>query len=99
MDLTFVTPCRKTIQTPCSVYFHQRKKKVSTIPGLDPSDDKLGNIGEIHDAGSMHEFLVQVRGSCLTQMKFSGPKFILPYFSNEKTAGCNLLRYNIDRLV
>jgi hypothetical protein len=30
------------------------------VPGLDATDDKLGNIGEIRDAGSMQEFLTQV---------------------------------------
>ena len=33
---------------------------MSTVPGLDVTNEKLGNIGEIRDAGSMHEFLTQV---------------------------------------
>eukprot|EP00094_Tigriopus_californicus_P006858 TCALIF_06607-PA protein Name:"Similar to RIOK2 Serine/threonine-protein kinase RIO2 (Homo sapiens)" AED:0.17 eAED:0.17 QI:0/0.66/0.7/0.9/1/1/10/104/975 len=35
-------------------------KKQCSVPGLEPSDDKLGNIPDITQAGSFHEFLVDL---------------------------------------
>ena len=33
---------------------------MSTVPGLDPSDDSKGNLEDINAAGSFHEFLVDL---------------------------------------
>ena len=33
---------------------------MSTIPGLDPSDDVKGNLDDINDAGSFHQFLIEL---------------------------------------
>ena len=40
--------------------FFQKSRQVSTIPGLDPSDDIKGNVDDISAAGSFHEFLVNL---------------------------------------
>ena len=33
---------------------------MSTIPGLDPSDDVKGNLEDINDSGSFHQFLIEL---------------------------------------
>jgi len=38
-------------------YFMPSGRRVTTVPGLAPSDEKLGNIPNIADAGSLPEFL------------------------------------------
>ena len=35
---------------------------MSTIPGLDPSDDVKGNLEDINDSGSFHQFLIELHG-------------------------------------
>ncbi len=40
----------------------QRIAKVSTVPGLDPRDNETGNIQDIPEAGSFHEFLSDLHG-------------------------------------
>ena len=40
--------------------FFQKSRQISTIPGLDPSDDIKGNLDDISAAGSFHEFLVNL---------------------------------------
>lgn len=33
---------------------------MSTVPGLNPRDEVTGNVDDISDAGSFHEFLVDL---------------------------------------
>merc|ERR1712141_323850 len=42
------------------IYFSPRSGRISTVPGLDPSDNLEGNIQDISAAGSLHEFLVDL---------------------------------------
>ena len=36
------------------------RQRISTIPGLDPTDDELGNIPDISRHGSFHSFILDV---------------------------------------
>lgn len=43
----------------CAVlYLYPSSRRASGIPGLNPTDDKDGNLQDIVDRGSLHEFLV-----------------------------------------
>ncbi|XP_072027850.1 cytochrome P450 20A1-like [Amphiura filiformis] len=42
------------------IYLYPGSKRVTTVPGLDPSDPKDGNIPDIGKAGSMHDFLMDL---------------------------------------
>lgn len=58
------------------IYFYPGSAKVSTIPGLDPSDTREGNLPEIIAAGSLHEFLVKLHKEHGPIASFwYGPKF------------------------
>ncbi|XP_013091417.2 cytochrome P450 20A1-like [Biomphalaria glabrata] len=41
------------------IWIYPSSKKVTTIPGLDPSTTEDGNLSDIARAGSLHEFLVE----------------------------------------
>ncbi|XP_071812073.1 cytochrome P450 20A1-like [Apostichopus japonicus] len=58
------------------IYFYPGSAKVSTIPGLDPSDSKEGNFPDIAAAGSLHEFLAKLHADHGPIASFwYGPKF------------------------
>ncbi|KAK2152271.1 hypothetical protein NP493_2494g00009 [Ridgeia piscesae] len=40
------------------MYLYPRSTKVTTVPGLDASDEVLGNLPDLKKAGSVHEFLM-----------------------------------------
>ena len=42
-----------------SNYF-QRSRNPTSVPGLDPSDEASGNLNDIAQAGSFHEFLQEL---------------------------------------
>ncbi|XP_013399187.1 cytochrome P450 20A1-like [Lingula anatina] len=42
------------------IYLYPGSRKVTSIPGLDPSDPNDGNLADIAKAGSLHEFLVEL---------------------------------------
>ncbi|XP_035663707.1 cytochrome P450 20A1-like [Branchiostoma floridae] len=42
------------------LYLYPGPNKITTIPGLEPSDPKDGNLGDIGRAGSLHEFLLKL---------------------------------------
>nr|AKH03540.1 cytochrome P450 20A1 [Paracyclopina nana] len=59
-------------------YLAPRSKNVTTIPGLDPSDDISGNIDDITAAGSFHEFLVDLHDKFGPVASFwYGPKYCI----------------------
>lgn len=41
-------------------YLYPGSRRATTIPGLDPSDSKEGNLPDIRKAGSIHQFLKQL---------------------------------------
>ncbi|CAL1534074.1 unnamed protein product [Lymnaea stagnalis] len=41
------------------IWLYPSSKKVTTIPGLDPSTSEDGNLSDIARAGSLHEFLME----------------------------------------
>ena len=40
--------------------FFQRGRNPTSVPGLDPSDEATGNLNDIDQAGSFHEFLQEL---------------------------------------
>ncbi|CAH1238385.1 CYP20A1 [Branchiostoma lanceolatum] len=42
------------------LYLYPGSNKITTIPGLEPSDPKDGNLGDMGRAGSLHEFLLKL---------------------------------------
>eukprot|EP00058_Branchiostoma_floridae_P006549 XP_002592037.1 hypothetical protein BRAFLDRAFT_265292 [Branchiostoma floridae] len=42
------------------LYLYPGSNKITTIPGLEPSDPKDGNMDDVGRAGSLHEFLLKL---------------------------------------
>ncbi|XP_074651850.1 cytochrome P450 20A1-like [Tubulanus polymorphus] len=57
------------------IWLYPTAKKQTTIPGLEPSDPKEGNLPDIRKTGSLHEFLLETH-------KTHGP--IISFWMGEK---------------
>ncbi|XP_022102314.1 cytochrome P450 20A1-like [Acanthaster planci] len=66
------------------LYFYPGSAKRSTIPGMDPSDQREGNLPDLAAAGSMHEFLIYLHEKYGPIASFwFGPKFTVSIASPE----------------
>ncbi|GFS03294.1 cytochrome P450 20A1-like [Elysia marginata] len=62
LDFAIFAVCFLSTLLIAIIWLYPSSKKVTTIPGMNPTSKEDGNISDIGRAGSMHEFLTELHG-------------------------------------